>query len=265
MNYIQGNGENTPPSTPDNSYTAETARPQTQIQVQFNGSKPVVVYVILAITVLAYIFQAGSQYLTGVDLGFAMGGKINSLIVAGQYWRLFTPMLLHGSLIHILLNMYALIILGRGLEYNFGRLRFILLYIGAGFAGNVMSFIFSPSPSLGSSTAIFGLLAAEAVFVYQNKKFYGSRAKGILINAATIAGLNLILGLSPGIDNWGHLGGLLGGIIFTWFGGPRWNLKGFMPNFEIEDQHTSSHVWSAFGLTMLVFCAVVLVKLFILK
>jgi rhomboid protease GluP len=115
MNYTQGNGENTPPSTPDNSYTAETARPQTQIQVKFNGSKPVVVYVILAITVLAYIFQAGSQYLTGVDLGFAMGGKINSLIVAGQYWRLFTPMLLHGSLIHILLNMYALIILGRGL------------------------------------------------------------------------------------------------------------------------------------------------------
>ena len=134
-------------------------------------------------------------------------------------------MLLHGSIIHLLFNMYALIILGRGLEFNFGKLRFILLYISAGFAGNVMSFIFSPNPSLGSSTAIFGLLAAEAVFVFQNRKFFGGQARKILINSATIAGVNLVLGLSPGIDNWGHLGGLLGGIIFTWFGGPLWELE----------------------------------------
>ncbi len=265
MNYTPTDAEETPPSTQDNSFTSETPRPQTQVRIKFEGSKPVVVYVILAITVLVYIFQIGSQRLTGIDLGFVLGGKINSMIIAGQYWRLFTPMLLHGSIIHILLNMYALIILGRGLEYNFGRLRFILLYIGAGFAGNVVSFIFSPNPSLGSSTAIFGLLAAEAVFVYQNKKFYGAQAKGILINAVTIAGINLVLGLSPGIDNWGHLGGLLGGVLFTWFGGPLWELKGFMPNFEIEDKHTSNQIWSAYGLTMLVFCAAVLVKLYIFK
>lgn len=238
---------------------------QTQIRIKFNGSKPVVTYVILGITVLAYLFQLGSQYLTGIDLGFALGGKINSMITAGQYWRLFTPMLLHGSIIHIGLNMYALIVLGRGLEFNFGRLRFITLYIAAGFAGNVLSFIFSPSPSLGSSTAIFGLLAAEAVFVFQNKKFYGAQAKGILINAATIAGINLVLGLSPGIDNWGHLGGLLGGALFTWIGGPRWELKGFLPDLEIEDQHKSDRIWNAFGVTMLVFLAIVLFKLLILK
>ena len=257
--------EDTSDPVPEGSYTTGSAQPQTRVQIQFNGSKPIVVYVILAITILAYIFQAGSQYLTGVDLGFVLGGKINSMIIAGQYWRLFTPMLLHGSIIHLLFNMYALIILGRGLEFNFGKLRFILLYIGAGFAGNVLSFIFSPNPSLGSSTAIFGLLAAEAVFVFQNKKFYGAQAKGILINAVTIAGVNLVLGLSPGIDNWGHLGGLLGGVLFTWFGGPLWELKGLLPNLEIEDQHTSTNIWSAFGLTMLVFCAAVLFKLFVLK
>jgi rhomboid protease GluP len=86
-----------------------------------------------------------------------------------------------------------------------------------------------------------------------------------LINSATIAGVNLVLGLSPGIDNWGHLGGLLGGIIFTWFGGPLWELKGLLPNLEIEDQHTSNQIWSGLGLTMLFFGALVLVKLIFLK
>ena len=86
-----------------------------------------------------------------------------------------------------------------------------------------------------------------------------------MINSATIAGINLVLGLSPGIDNWGHLGGLLGGIIFTWFGGPLWELKGLMPNLEIEDQHSSSQIWSGLGLTMLFFGALVLVKLIFLK
>ena len=265
MNFDQNPPNNQPSSSIDNQSPQEINPPQPRVQVRFNGSKPVVIYIILAITILAYLFQAGSKYLTGIDYGFALGGKVNELITAGQYWRLFTPMLLHGSIIHLLFNMYALIILGRGLEFNFGKLRFILLYISAGFAGNVMSFIFSPNPSLGSSTAIFGLLAAEAVFVFQNRKFFGGQARKILINSATIAGVNLVLGLSPGIDNWGHLGGLLGGIIFTWFGGPLWELKGLMPNLEIEDQHTSNQIWSGLGLTMLFFGALVLVKLIFLK
>ena len=265
MNFDQSTPNNPTPPGIDRQNTQEINQPQPRVQVRFNGSKPVVIYVILGITVLAYLFQAGSKYLTGTDYGFLLGGKVNELIIAGQYWRLFTPMLLHGSIIHLLFNMYALVILGRGLEFNFGRLRFIALYISAGFAGNVMSFIFSPNPSLGSSTAIFGLLAAQGVFVFQNKKFYGGQAKRILINSVTIAGINLVLGLSPGIDNWGHLGGLLGGILFTWFGGPLWDLKGLLPSLEIEDQHTSNHIWTAFGLTMLVFGAAVLFKLVLLK
>ncbi len=240
-------------------------QPQPQIQVKFNGSKPIVVYAIMGITILIYLLQYLSQQMLGVDIPRSFGLKVNELIIAGQYWRLFTPMLLHGSILHIMLNMYALYILGRGLEFNFGHWRFLALYIGAGFAGNVASFIFSPNPSLGSSTAIFGLLAAEAVFVFQNKKFYGQQAKRILINAAVIAGINLFLGLSPGIDNWGHLGGLIGGVLFTWFGGPKWEMKGLYPNFEIEDQHTSNHTWLAFGMTILFFGAVALTRLITLN
>lgn len=234
---------------------------QTRVQIRFNGSKPLVTYVILGVTVIAYLIQAGSEWLTGYDLPFFYGGKINEFIIAGEYWRFFTPMLLHGSILHILLNMYALLMLGRGLEFNFGRWRFLALYVSAGFAGNVISFIFSPNPSLGSSTAIFGLLAAEAVFVYRNKKFYGEQGKKILINAASVAAVNLVLGLSPGIDNWGHLGGLLGGILFTWFGGPIWELRGLFPKMEIGDTRSSTSTLYAAGLTILAFGTIALVKL----
>jgi rhomboid protease GluP len=265
MNSDIKNGEYPTQPEPEIISPDELKRPLPQIQIKFKGSKPIIVYAIMGITILIYILQYLSQQFLGVDIPRGLGLKVNELIVAGQFWRLFTPMLLHGSILHILLNMYALYILGRGLEYNFGHWRFLALYIGAGFAGNVASFIFSPNPSLGSSTAIFGLLAAEAVFVFQNKKFYGTQAKRILINAAVIAGINLFLGLSPGIDNWGHLGGLMGGVLFTWFGGPLWEMQGLHPNFEIVDQHTSNHIWIAFGLTMLVFGAAVLVRLFVIN
>src|SRR5258706_14469805 len=96
--------------------------------------------------------------------------KINQAIMAGQLWRLLTPMFLHDDtfILHIGFNMYALVIIGSDLERRFGDWRYLLLYALAGFAGNVFSFLLSPAPSLGASTAIFGLFAAQMVFLYRN-------------------------------------------------------------------------------------------------
>jgi rhomboid protease GluP len=116
--------------------------------------------------------------------------------------------------------MYALYLVGQSLEPPYGHIRFLGLYVLAGFCGNVFSTLFSPYPSLGSSTAIFGLIAAQGVFVLKNREYFGSRAQRILINIAMIAAINFIIGLSPGIDNWGHLGGFLGGAFMAWFVGP---------------------------------------------
>lgn len=156
----------------------------------------------------------------GIDLA-ALGDKHNAGIIQGQYWRLFTPMWLHGSILHIVFNMYALVIFGSNLERFYGHFRYLLLYLLSGFAGNVVSFMMSPTDSLGSSTAIFGLIAAQGVFIYQNRALIRN-SRSLLINTITIAGINLVLGLSPGIDNWGHLGGLLGGLAFAWSAGPIW-------------------------------------------
>jgi hypothetical protein len=106
----------------------------------------------------------------------------------------------------------------------------------SGFAGNVFSFAFSPARSLGSSTAIFGLLGAQGVFLYQNREVFGGFARRALNNIIMIAVINLAIGLSPGIDNWGHMGGLIGGTLFTWFAGPVLVVDGIFPDLSVRDQ-----------------------------
>jgi rhomboid protease GluP len=192
-----------------------------------------------------------------------MGLKVNELILAGEYWRLFTPMFLHGSILHLGFNMYALFIFGPGLERYYKHGRFLLLFMLGGFAGNVFSFMFSASPSLGSSTAIFGLLAAEGVFLYQNQKVFGGVARRALNNIIMIAVVNFIIGLSPGIDNWGHMGGLLGGAIFAWFGGPLLKVEGLSPNLRVVDSRESSEVMMAAFADIVIFGGLAVGMIFI--
>lgn len=224
--------------------------------------KPVVTYAILGVTIFIYLLQLAGLYLLpastagsllrifgisisglgSVDVVAIMGEKINALIRVGQVWRLITPVFLHDStlpygLLHIGFNMYALFLYGRGLEARFGHRRFFLLYFLSAYAGNVLSFLVTPAPSLGASTAVFGLLAAEGMFILQNRQLLGNRAGRALMNILYIAGINLLIGFSTsGIDNFGHIGGLLGGVIFTWFGGPRWKLEGFLPSPRLVDE-----------------------------
>jgi rhomboid protease GluP len=204
-----------------------------------------VVNVILGVTILVYLLQMASQAIYHVDLPAAYGMKVNDLILRGQIWRFFTPMFLHASLLHIGFNMYALYIFGRTLEAHYGHGRFLALYLVSGFAGNVMSFLFSQAPSLGASTAIFGLLAAEGMFLYQNKEVFGRSAQRALGNIITIAVINLIIGLSPGIDNWGHLGGLIGGALFSYSAGPVLRVQGLYPYLSLHDERSAGDAWRA--------------------
>ncbi len=215
--------------------------PQTQpprtIQVATPTVKPYATYAILGVTTFVYLLQLAGQYLLNTDLVSVWGVKDDALIRAGQLWRLITPVFLHASILHIAFNMYALFIFGRGIEARYGHGRYILLYFLSGYAGNVMSFLLTVSPSLGASTAIFGLIAAEGVFIVQNRKLLGNRATRSLLNLFYIAAVNLLIGFTTtGVDNWGHIGGLLGGLLFASFGGPRWKLEGFYPAVKLVDE-----------------------------
>jgi len=228
-----------------------------QVGVSIPQTKPIVTYVLLGFTILMFGIQFVSGLIPENDWLFDLGAKINERILAGQVWRLITPAFLHANLMHIAFNMYALFILGRRIESTYGHGRFLLLYFLSAFGGNVLSFVLSDADSLGASTAIFGLLAAEAVFILQNRRLFGQRVRGMLFNIAFILVINLMLGFSANtnIDNFGHLGGLLGGFLFSSLAGPKWILEGLPPNVSIKDVRTRKDVILATALVIIGFIA----------
>ncbi len=81
--------------------------------------------------------------------------------------------------------MYALISIGREIEIYYGHKRYLLLYLVSGFAGNVFSFLITQGSSYGASTSIFGLIAAEGVFIFQNRTFFRN-SRAMLMNVAVM-------------------------------------------------------------------------------
>ena len=126
---------------------------------------------------------------------------------------------------------------------------FLILYFISGFAGNVLSMMFTELPSLGASTAVFGLLGAQGIFIYQNRGLFGDQTRQALQSIIMVAAINLFIGLSPGIDNWGHIGGLVAGVIFAWLGGPVLAPSGAIPYARLEDQRELSDIILAIAIT----------------
>ena len=230
--------------------------PPQSVRVPMPQSAPYVTYSIIAVTVLFYILQLLSESTLGTDILVIYGARINEAILEGELWRFLTPALLHGSLPHIAFNMYALLSFGTSLERYFGHGRFFLLYIVSAFAGNVASFLFSPGYSVGASTAIFGLLGAEAIFLIQNRKVFPGQFRSAIGNIIFIAAINLfIIGSLPGIDNWGHIGGLIGGLMFTSFAGPLWEIEGVYPTYRAVDKRSFRGVMIGAAMVILIFGA----------
>lgn len=175
-------------------------------------------YLVLAVNIAMF----AAQGMTGMNLLMA-GAKVNSAIAAGQWYRLVSPMFLHASISHLAVNSFSLYSTGPSVESWFGKARFVALYITAGIAGNVLSYICSPTPSVGASGAIFGLVGATAVILARHRKILGPRSRRGLNSLAYIVLVNFGMGMSPGsrIDNFGHLGGLMGGVVFAYLAGPR--------------------------------------------
>jgi rhomboid protease GluP len=164
---------------------------------------------------------------TNPDVLILFGAKVNSLIVQGQVWRLVTPIFVHIGFVHLAFNTYAIYVFGSQIERFFGTGRFLSLYMLTGIAGVLASFIVSPYPSAGASGAIFGLIGTEAAFFYRYRKAFGPGGQQRLYNILIVIGYNLAFTfVAPNIDVWGHLGGLLAGVVLTW--GPRAMARGLL-------------------------------------
>jgi rhomboid protease GluP len=164
-------------------------------------------------------------YITPSDYLFAMGAKVNAAIAAGEYYRLLTAMFLHGGLLHIAFNAYALYVLGPEAERIYGTARFLALYFIAGLAGSVASYALTASNSVGASGAIFGLIGGLAAFYYASRRLLGEISRQQLGRLITVIMINLFIGFSsPMIDNTAHIGGMVGGAAIGWLLAPRFTV-----------------------------------------
>lgn len=161
-----------------------------------------------------------AQWLTR-DAVTLWGAKVNSLIAAGQWWRLLTSSLLHTSLFHLLINSHALHTIGPHLEMVSGRQRFAAVYMAGALVGTTASFLFTPAPSVGASAALFGLGAALGIFYWRHKVLLGERSDYVLRQLGITLAVNVAYSLANRrVDNWGHLGGMVGGAAVAWALGP---------------------------------------------
>jgi rhomboid protease GluP len=201
-----------------------------EYEVEVKAKIPFITYMLVGINILvsALLFLYGTSTGKGFnELLIDFGAKENSSIMAGQFWRLFTPIFLHSDIVHLGLNCYLLYALGCDVEKMYGRVKFITVYLTAGIIGNIASFIFSYNPAVGASGAIFGLLGTLLYFGLERpaifKVYFG-------YNVIITIVANLAYGFSrPGIDNFAHIGGLIGGFlvtgIFSKSGHKRWYLN----------------------------------------
>jgi rhomboid protease GluP len=238
------------------------------IEVSLPTRRPVMTYILIAVTVIIFILQYLSEAKYGVDIPFIYGVKVNALILEGELWRLVTPAFLHSSILHIAFNMYALFVVGRRLERFYGHGRFLLLYLLCAFAGNAFSFVLTRANSLGASTAVFGLFTAEGMFIFQNRKLFGSeRTRKMIINLGIILAMNLVYGFisMSSVDNMGHIGGLLGGIFFAWRGGPVLKITGTPPLFQVKDKRKILEILFAGLMVILGFGIIIAIPFFLLN
>jgi membrane associated rhomboid family serine protease len=203
---------------PDHAGRAQgSARVTTGVRrAAYEGTGALVTKVLIALNVLVYLGNlaqgssfgqtSGSLFEKGalfISVPFFPGG-----LADGEWWRLLTAAFLHGSIIHLGMNMFVLWFIGAPVEQAIGRGRFLALYIVSGLAGSAGALLFDPHAiTVGASGAIFGILGAALVLEWQRNLVLGGQALGLIV-------VNLVLTFAiPNISIGGHLGGLAGGAL----------------------------------------------------
>jgi rhomboid protease GluP len=263
--YLRGDAPQSGPGTPYGR--VEHAQPQ-PVRLRIPLSVPRVVYLLLGINVVMYLATIA---LGAAGIGFnnalvLLGAKFGPLIEAGEYWRFITPIVLHGGLIHLAFNSYALYALGPEAERVYGSARFLAIYLLAGFAGTLASYIRTPGVSIGASGSIFGLIGTLAAFFYAARSLLGPEASRERVNQMIgLAVVNIVLGFAfPNIDQAAHIGGLLVGGLAGLALAPRFRIddRVYPPVVVREDRPAFG--WALAGVILLVLVGIAAVAVTVL-
>ena len=171
--------------------------------------KPIVTVSILGILAIIYLISLVTDSNT---LVYNFG--VNKLLVrSGEVYRLLTGTFIHVDLLHFLCNAYALYMIGNMVEGYYGKKKFITIYLVSALSGSLLSIAMFEGFSIGASGAIFGLLGSLLYFGYHYRVYFGNVILGRIIPIIII---NLLIGFSVStIDNFAHIGGLIGGFLIS--------------------------------------------------
>jgi rhomboid protease GluP len=171
---------------------------------------------ILNINLLIYLLMilSGTHFLyPSADDLLRWGASMHNITADGQWWRLLTNTFLHGGFMHLLLNIYALVIAGIYLEPVLGRVKYFIVYLASAICGSLASFWwYENTVTIGASGAIFGLFGATLSLLLTDAYLKQER-KSIFSLLGIYVGISLLWGLTGGIDNAAHIGGLASGAV----------------------------------------------------
>ncbi len=177
----------------------------------FAPKKVYLTYILIAILVFIYLVQVLFNQERNFIENFSVYGPY--VRTRFEFYRLITCGFLHGSILHLASNCYALYIVGSQIESFYGKKKFLLIYFFSMICGSMMCITLSENASIGASGAIFGLMGSLLYFGYYYRVYLGSTWKN---NILPVIAINLALGfVIPGIDYLGHIGGLIGGILMS--------------------------------------------------
>lgn len=177
----------------------------------FKPKKPYITYALILINTIIFVLM----YFFGQESYFIEKYSVYGydILVNHHYYRLITAAFLHGGFSHYLCNMYSLYIIGTQVENFLGKTKYLIIYLFSSLSASLFSVILTRGLSVGASGALFGLLGALLYFGYHYRVYLGGVMKSQIIPVILI---NLLIGfLVPGIDNYAHIGGLIGGFLIT--------------------------------------------------
>lgn len=180
------------------------------------GGFPVLTTILVAGQLLLFFGIAGANRSIELDALIAAGAKVPANVVElGQTWRLLTANLLHRDILHLLFNMFFLFNLGGTIENAYRKQDFILILVASALGTTFTSNFMSPLTSVGASGVVLGLFGAAMIFGYKYADILPRRYRRYLTGAVLPYALFILyVGLAtPQTDNWGHLGGLMAGLV----------------------------------------------------
>ncbi len=176
-------------------------------------------WVSISLMVLCVIFYSLSRllaanYTTFTNALIFMGAMYQPLIEgAFELWRFITPAFLHGSIFHLLTNMYSLNLFGRILEPLYGRWKFLLALISSIVVGNVFVYFGSDTTvTVGMSGGLYGLMAMYLIYTIETQII---KIPQMRFQIFSLIGINLMINFFPNISWLSHLGGFITGLFFA--------------------------------------------------